>query len=193
MEARLLAYGFKPSSRLPPLTRSGSSEVVADYSGATASDFHGLPSASTASITQSLNKAPPLRLDQKKASISPPWGHGGFRQYRQSVNVLLCGGPSDNRDEARLLTSGIQPTLCPSPNHGQNGKNRFRSRLQRRDRARFSRASVCFVTRAPAKRTTKKTLWHVVNRESINFTFFRTAHSDANLEQRRAIGTVAGG
>jgi len=45
-KARLLTSGLKPSSRLPPLEGGVTQwEIVAGYSGATASDSHGLPFA----------------------------------------------------------------------------------------------------------------------------------------------------
>ena len=46
--ARLLTSGIKPDSRLPTRAcarNGGCWELVAGYSGATASDFHGLPFA----------------------------------------------------------------------------------------------------------------------------------------------------
>jgi hypothetical protein len=138
------------ASNLPPAFFSLSSEnglweVVADYSGATASDTHGLPLRSTERYVSFGAYSPFLTstASHKKALGSSWESKASCTRLR-----LSCGRPSSPRRSlyparTRLLAYGIKPSSRLLLASLQEWPVGGRSRLQRRDRVRFSRTSVC--------------------------------------------------
>ncbi len=125
-KARLLTSGLKPSSRLPPLEgRVTQWEVVAGYSGATASDSHGLPLAFHRICYRPVSRdAPSARLmaaQQNKKAFKPPQKgiEGSLTKSRKRQHPLPRKVVQLSR-KARLLAYGIQSTPASSrPNAGK--------------------------------------------------------------------------
>ena len=131
-------------------------EVVADHSGATASEFHGLPFALIVLAMLYCPLKNSLSLPNKKTSVFPVAENEGF----QPTMTFISHSRSHAKgigfcDKTRLLAPGFQPTLPSSSDRYPNDFYEFRSRLQRRDRARISRASVCFTALISVERTIK--------------------------------------